>query len=290
MSGIAFVVDAEFQRGIVVHEDIRINSGTILLIEPARDGPDGIPSSLRNYARDEFLERSGIDVPSIMCVDTLSGVAGCLVERTNKGGIHGVVATDAFGSHSGRFRFAAATPEAVLQYIVDNPEHSYYFGMIGRVTRNATTSATTVGLGGIAPIANDDGSTTSVLGVAQSTSNQNIGGRPATSNPLLIDRRTVPGDGVPYFCDVAVSGHAVPSLSVFTDGRGEFFTMGERSASSTASGHPSHIVYSCWLEDLTVSGRSYSEASAEGLAVFNDRFSAGGRYDGDTWTDPGDVT
>lgn len=290
MSGIAFVVDAAFQRGIVVRNDIRISSGTILLIEPARDGPDGIPSSLRNYARDEFLESSGIDVPSITCVDTLSAVAGCLVERTSKGGIHGVVATDAFGSHSGRFRFAAVTPTTVLQYIVDNPDHSYYFGMIGRVTRNAATSANTVGLGGIAPIDGEDQSTTSVIGVAQAVSNQNILGRPATTNNYFINRRTVPGDGVPYFCDSAVSGHQVPNVETFSTARAEFFTMGERSASSTASGHPSHIVYSCWLEDLTVSGRSYSEASAEGLAVFNERFAQGGRYDGDTWTPPEDVT
>ncbi|MDV8070780.1 hypothetical protein R4P64_30085 [Rhodococcus sp. IEGM 1366] len=46
----------------------------------------------------------------------------------------------------------------------------------------------------------------------------------------------------------------------------------------------SWILYSLWLENLTVSGRTYAQCAAQDLALFNAKVGVGGRYNGDTHT------
>lgn len=59
------------------------------------------------------------------------------------------------------------------------------------------------------------------------------------------------------------------------------------NALSTATNHaPSQILYAVCLEDLTVSGRSYIEASQMDAALYAQAFGAGGRYASDTFTNP----
>lgn len=46
------------------------------------------------------------------------------------------------------------------------------------------------------------------------------------------------------------------------------------------------ILYRAYIEDLTVSGRTYAEVDALDYALYQAAFSAGGRYFGDTFTSP----
>lgn len=46
------------------------------------------------------------------------------------------------------------------------------------------------------------------------------------------------------------------------------------------------ILYRAYIEDLTVSGRTYAEVDALDYALYQAAFAAGGRYFGDTYTDP----
>ena len=46
------------------------------------------------------------------------------------------------------------------------------------------------------------------------------------------------------------------------------------------------ILYRAYIEDLTVSGRSYAEVDALDYAMYQAAFAVGGRYHGDTHTDP----
>jgi hypothetical protein len=63
---------------------------------------------------------------------------------------------------------------------------------------------------------------------------------------------------------------------------------GALNAYSTAMGGstaaPSFILYRFYLEDLTVSGRSYAEVDAIDYALWQTDFGAGGRFAGDTFT------
>lgn len=47
---------------------------------------------------------------------------------------------------------------------------------------------------------------------------------------------------------------------------------------------PSYILYRMYLEDLTVSGRTYAQVDAIDYAMWQTAFSAGGKFYGDTFT------
>ncbi|RQS00227.1 hypothetical protein DIE02_27720 [Burkholderia sp. Bp8991] len=48
----------------------------------------------------------------------------------------------------------------------------------------------------------------------------------------------------------------------------------------------SAILYRVFLEDLTVSGRTFAAVSALDQSLYNAAFTSGGRYNGDTYTSP----
>lgn len=51
----------------------------------------------------------------------------------------------------------------------------------------------------------------------------------------------------------------------------------------------SNVFYRIYIEDMTVSGRTYAEVDAIDAAMFAKAFGPGGRYYGDTWTDPATI-
>lgn len=48
----------------------------------------------------------------------------------------------------------------------------------------------------------------------------------------------------------------------------------------------SRIIYRARIEDLTVSGRTYEEVEAIDFALYTAAFAVGGKFYGDTYTDP----
>lgn len=67
------------------------------------------------------------------------------------------------------------------------------------------------------------------------------------------------------------------------------FNGGNAFLNSAGAGnrqYESAIFYRFYIEDLTISGRSYATVDALDLATFNDAFAVGGKFYGDTWTDP----
>lgn len=288
-NGISIVTGVSYTKGFKIPPDVRVHDGTLILIEPARDGVAGIPSQLVNYAAETAEAMVGSAVESLSFADTLNGNAGCLFERTARGGMHGVVRTTAFGVHATRARAAAVLPSSVYEYMRANSGHSFYFGMIGRVTRGspAGSTGTTYALGGVNTPDFVASGPTRGLGVIRSVATGNVAGSPG-SGSNFIKRRV--SSVQPYFADIAISSNSLPEIGTLGAGDLDFILFGERVNSSNHVGWPSHIVYTAWLEDLTVSGRDYDAASAEGVAVFTQRFGTDGQYAGDSWTDPDEVT
>lgn len=60
-------------------------------------------------------------------------------------------------------------------------------------------------------------------------------------------------------------------------------------ASQAQNESPSFAVYRIYIEDLSLSGRTYEQVKAIDDAEFNAAFAAGGRFYGDTWSDPATV-
>ena len=281
MSGLQFNIDQDFQYGIKLTTDPRINNGSIVLLEPARDGTVGIPSTIANYAVDEFKAITGIEVPSIAVKNTLASVGG-VAERTAKGGLHGIYPQN-LTSASPRGVLSGLIPDAVKDYIMSNTSHAFYMSLMGVITRNAITGA------GNAPVlaglySGSDGTATAqnTPCIYQSVSTSTVSG--GRTGPDTLGRTTAPPN--PAFCvDVAHSKLVLTASSNMDSIKGELFSIGNISTSVYA-GCPSWVFYSMYVEDLTISGQTYAEAHAKSQAVYDSRFGSGGIYSGDTWTIP----
>lgn len=46
------------------------------------------------------------------------------------------------------------------------------------------------------------------------------------------------------------------------------------------------MIYRVYIEDLTVSGRTYAQVDSIDFALWQAAFAAGGKFYGDTYTDP----
>lgn len=281
MSGLQFNIDQDFQYGIKLITDPRINNGSIVLLEPARDSTVGIPSTIANYAVDEFKAITGIEVPSVAVKNTLASVGG-VAERTAKGGLHGIYPQN-LTSENPRGVLSGLIPDAVKDYIMSNTSHAFYMSLMGVITRNAITGA------GNAPVlaglySGSDGTAAAQVTpcVYQSIGTGTVAGGRTGSDML---GRTTASPNTPFCVDVAQSKLVLTSSSSMDSVKGELFTIGNISTSVYA-GCPSWVLYSLYIEDLTVSGQTYAQASAKSQEVYNSRFGQGGMYAGDTWAPP----
>jgi hypothetical protein len=64
---------------------------------------------------------------------------------------------------------------------------------------------------------------------------------------------------------------------------------GNLTSANSTDGSESRIFYGFYLEDLTVSGRTYQDVDALDLQAYNIAFGTGGRYYNDTYTDPATI-
>lgn len=194
-------------------------------------------------------------------------------ERTAKGGLHGIIKQNTYITpleSNGMFL------KAMREYIAANPTHNYYHGLYGRITRKDNNT-----------VPNAAGSLTGII---------NTGGtdyftiRPASSNTLAAApsaqrlNHTVVGSNTPGL--FRVSGEFANLAG--TPGTSDLlvrWTNGHQQSGTVVNA--SWVLYSYYVEDLTVSGRTYAQVDALRSAAYTaDVLTAGGRYYGDTFTDP----
>lgn len=252
-----------------------------------------------------------------------TGAAG-KIERTGLGGLHGIspVGGNAIAS-SGP---GIGIPPAVVAWVLAHPTHDYFMSTIIRMTRD--TPATGVGqtiylcaqgqqtnsyLAGLTakpapsfdsrPVAGFGPTVGSDLRVPAYTKAAPVlftaRARGWTTNNAGVYSQALPGDGTaPGVTGTLAGGGVLFGPTIAFDGIGSAGQTGTatfNAAYTATNGNkdkaPSFIFYRLYLEDLTVSGRSY--ATVDGLAntnfanLFN---TAGGRYYGtDTFTDPATI-
>lgn len=112
----------------------------------------------------------------------------------------------------------------------------------------------------------------------------NVGGD-KTLSPLLYQSND-DSIGVPQFVSARPSGKSESSTNRMMIGAGCLPPWGTSQALNRS---PSVIYYRIYIENLALSGRSYAEVSALDQAEFNKAFAVGGRFYGDTWSDPATV-
>lgn len=204
-------------------------------------------------------------------------------ERTSKGGIHGLI-TQAGGQVSLHNYFLRANT-AVQEYMRDNPTHTFYVSLWQKITRKATgdtasPQAPFYFTNGVASTANFRFHMEGSVAFPRLGTPTNKG---ATVIPAGTDAEVA--NGTNRFTSLAVQGNfgtGPVGADAVTFGVGTNAAWNGANYNKAAS----RIIYRAYIEDLTVSGRTYAEVEALDYVLFQEAFAAGGKFFGDIYTNP----
>lgn len=263
-------------------------AGSIYLFDwthPGAPGVVGVPET--GAVAPNVLGDRGAALIGEPAIATFASGAGWnstkgLLERSGKGGLHGVVSpTLADGS----LLFHVSGETAIKEYIQSHPDHLFYHSVWSYVTKGAGDMSGSVR--GAKGFISRNTSPTGMILTVVSSSAFGIGGVRRTgvavgaTGPELINH----ADDAWYPSGPPASASAMYARLLSVPPTPELnYTDTMRRLQGGA------ILYRCYLEDLTVSGRTYAEVDAIDYALYTKEvLTEGGRYYGDTYTDPATI-
>ncbi len=258
------------------------SSGSMLLIEPMHPTAQwaaGVPSNGATFQN--LYDPLGLGNASFEEVGAIeNGVKG-KIERSTKGGLHIIVSqANALADGDGaRIKMSAA----LLAHVYANLGHDYYISAWDRLTRanpNIASASTrdyntantiSVGIAHAAPT------------VWNVVSGSSLGSR-VLGNTVGARFANVGADGAVMASSTAMNGAGLPSWGA------PWFTYNQAVRASRNGFWTSFVFYRLYIEDMTVSGRTYAEVDAIDHALYTKEvLTPGGRYYGDTFTDPATI-
>lgn len=265
--------------------DEQQRDGTLMLIEPAHPlfpWVAGVPANgaaVPNVAADTAAALLGVTEANTRATVASGSLAGAIVERTSRGGLH--VAIPRPNSSEGFF--GLRMPTAIRTYLRTNPTHVYRHSLWMRATRapEAPQPATLF-------VGRDDGNLTHTYFYSSSL-------RPDNANRLGVfnESRPAVADGVAIQSVAARGFYTGTDLNVTPANDDEFradltwgFRMPTNDGNGGPWGHDGWALYRYELEDLTVSGITFADALALDKTALATALGTGGRYNGDTYTAP----
>lgn len=201
-------------------------------------------------------------------------------EYTPKGGIH--FASSRTTMNTAAF-FGLQLPGAIRKYIYDNPTHEFYLSTWEKITAQELTGNT----GPNRFIGLNSGSSSYLFQENPTTvSTENnyalaVGSRDGSNflnTGLTVEQHSNVHRGT------ALSGYTSTMLAwpwVIGSPVGAFGNSYGQNKSRSS------VLYRVYLEDMTVSGRTFAQVKAKDDLAYGLAFGAGGRYNGDTYTAPG---
>lgn len=274
--------------------DARLTAGSLLLFDPAHssDPIDGVPAigaTLPNIAATEAAALIGsgdATTLGLALAGANTGAGKLVMERTDKGGLHGMVAQSGLTVTV----LAVLRPsDAIKTYLLAHTDHDYYMSMWMRPTRASLGTS----------LADNVEPPKSVF-VSSSAPNTNnlgylnrLGWWPNGTTREFVQYDPAPETvGSPTRASAGFGGWAGTPPSAISGLWGEFgFGMlaGFQSASYQNTS-PSYVLYAFHLMDLTAAGITAAEADAIDAARFAAAFGTGGRYADDSGiSDPATV-
>lgn len=236
------------------------SEGSILLLEPGHpfSGLTGIPTNnqqLTNILEDNAKQIIGANTNITFRINQPSDQL--IIERTGKGALHFIIGNIPSNSY-----MAIDFGTVLRNYVKNKANPNFYFSVVIKITRTGNSGYKS--FGGLA--ANDSPS-----------SNYSF----VFGNDLNLYTR----NGQKY------NDTLLHACSVLDTQFSDWFSLfagayGAWSSFMSGTVAPSWILYRVYLEDLSISGRSYEEVLEIDKADIVRCFSAGGRYYGDTYTEP----
>ena len=280
---------------ITMHDPIENRNGSLFLWDAQRNPLDAVPtvgSTIPNLLND-YPVATG---------KTMSFIRGSMsaaehdsylaTQLSAKKGVHFIASqtrtTDVTGLNT---LFHGITADSALLAAIYNNVSSanknLYVSIWERVTRISGV--------GVAPLFKYFDSSASNY-AAYLTSNKALmtvaaGSQSASRlNLTYLDSNIVSKPNAQQFCIKSLGGTGVTATTPFRliNGRDTPWS-GESAGGQALNNSPSRIVYRIYVEDLTLSGRTYEQVKAIDDAEFNKAFAVGGRFYGDTWSNPAAV-
>lgn len=278
------------------------SDGSLLLVDMARSGLTTLENNapIANLLNNTALADIGV---KLMVVHPSGVTDDFAMERTTKNGLHVIPKPAASVADCGVA--VSLTDGALIDYLMDGGAgngHTLYFSWWGHTTRAfAMTNSETynalgqknasmwfIGVGTylkryLAGCAQTIGNTIAPSSCRQGDGKYAFTGNLTRSGAL---RQTL---SFPVDPEIAEQAKQVPYLFQ-CGGIGAFNrNMLNELGSGAILTMPSLVFYRFYIEDLTVSGRTYEEVKAIDDALYTKEvLTAGGRYYGDTWTESED--
>lgn len=276
--------------------------GALFLLDathPVKSWASGVPednSYLPNLAGDSLASlsnRSGAVYLDSRIQNTNLAAANITAKRTSKGGLN--AARIANGSNGGvRIRWSLG----LMEYLLNNTGHKYYVSSWSRILKSADTTYAHLALGastvrdtyrGYLAIVSNANTNYPANDAANPARNMRIGQHREPNNTRNITTTVPPVVAAttpfPFYASIGVNGYSVPeeidqTAEAALDssrvwGVGSPFTPFGMGNSELID----QTFYRAYVEDLTVSGRTYAEVDALDYALYQKEvMTSGGRY------------
>lgn len=265
----------------IVNIDPMEAAGSLLLVDPTHPSmawAGGVPANsttVPNLFSENALALAGTGTG--LTVRRGAWTSGGTLERTTRGGLHGAL-SPTLATPAGN-EFLLAAPDALETYLLANQSHAFYLSTWHRLTRLAPAEPQTTMVQAIT-----SNTTPGTNALAYSHHLGNVPGNQGrkAANILGTKLTNVSAQG---WSGTAPANAAGMSITLFTALWSAFaFSDGKARAIG------SQAFYRTYLEDLTVSGRTYAQADALDYELYTKEvLTSGGRYYGDTYTDPATI-
>ena len=265
----------------ILYPDSIMSNGSLFLFDASHPlGESGTTiingGKAQNIAYKEAAAIIGSgDISTLSGDVVLSGVtpSTAIIEMTAKKGVHGIISqTNTISTLGWQVNFPTLIKTHLLNSWVNK---KLYISLWGNTTRiSNTTSESILGFVNVTTGASNYKSIFRALDNLPLSSASRVS--PSPSNVVGRFFRNQ-GDGV----SVGITPTSVGAMrAYFKIGVGAPYDANEKGNSS------SRIIYRVYIEDLDVSGRTYTEVDAIDKAMYDSAFAIGGKFYNDTFTSP----
>lgn len=258
-----------------------------LFLADVRTLPSGVPvhgQAINNLAATQAaaIGISGDSSGSFRMIGTPVSSGYALLERSGKGGIHCIFTNAQTVSTSQGFR--VQIPMNIMNYMINNRNNTFYVSQWRALTRAASTTSPD---GAKCTMGIETGNTSGWGRMVHTSSQLKPGGADLVGSNLSVTRNTV-GNAYESIAGRIPSTDTLSSTTFNSDSVSrdvaQWGKVGAQNNYPPNSGLPSMIFYRGYIEDLTVSGRTFTQVDAIDKALYDAAFASGGRFNGDTYT------
>lgn len=275
-----------------LYDDALMSKGSLVLLEPsksldAKRLPEvgNLLTNLASSTAEKITGLSGTKLDYTFYSERNFEATDHIIERSTKGGLHVGVQQDGTTTAQNGATWGLMSDESLSAYMGKYPNHVYYTSLWSRPTRMSKKAPNGVNqqlvyIAGPNESAGIMYANTLLAAVVNESETGSNAPAPVSSVPRFVGRTAIPVEvGKDHYIDYAfdIRDWTAPVSRVVNRIRWQ-------EGSATSGGGQSWILYRYYIEDLTVSGRTYNEVSTIDKRLYAKAFGVGGQYANDKYS------